>query len=127
MNPAMASALGVATAATAAALVIASGDALADDITVDNTPFVSSASRAEVRSELLQRSGRSRPDSTEWARQYNQQSPYKSSITPAQARADYISARREVSERYGEDSGSNYYYIKRPSPNAATRMGAPAR
>ena len=55
-NMLLAVASAAAVAAIAAAAAISSGKAFADDITIDNTAFVSSRSRAEVQAELT-RSG----------------------------------------------------------------------
>ncbi len=123
MNPHLASSLGIATAAIAAALVIASGDAQADDITVDNTPFISKASRAEVRSDIK----RSGPGPlTEWTWQQNEPMQQKSSVSGAQVREDYLRSRGEVSSLTAEDSGSSYFIKRRPPVSRTDVMGAPA-
>jgi hypothetical protein len=100
----------VSTAAAAFAFAaIASGNAYADDITIDNTPFVSSKTRAEVRAELMGQSGRLSDSSSEWAMQLNQAPRNHSDYTSAQAKAEYIAARREVNALNAEDSGSSYF------------------
>ena len=97
-----------ATAAAAFALAaLASSNAYADDITVDNTPFVSSKTRAEVQAEVI---GQDMTiASSEWAGQMNEPRRTMSDLTRAQSTAEYLSARREVSALNAEDSGSSYF------------------
>ena len=111
MNRKLASALTITSTAAAvfAFAAIASGNAYADDITIDNTPFVSSKTRAEVRAELMGQSEALRTASSEWSMQLNQASQPTSGYTSAQAKADYIAARREVNALNAEDSGSSYF------------------
>lgn len=118
---ALAMEIAAGVAAVAAAAAITSGKAYAEDITIDNSPFVSTRSRAEVRAELMNKGG-----FTEWALQLNDSS-IKSSYTKGQARADYVAARDEVRALNGEDSGSAYLGRKLPGVNARAVMGAPAR
>lgn len=113
--------IAVGVAAVAAAAAITSGKAHADDITIDNSPFVSTRSRAEVRAELMDKGGL-----TEWALQLND-SPFKSSYTKGQARAEYLAARDEIHALNSEDSGSVYLGKKLLGANARAIMGAPAR
>jgi len=80
----------------------AAGNAFADDITVDTTPFTSTKSRAEVQAEL----GLRGPNV--WSTQYNPLATFKGSLTRAQVQAEYIKARDEVAALNGEDSGSAY-------------------
>jgi hypothetical protein len=98
MNRKFALALVVAAAAAA-------GNAFADDITVDSTPFVSSASRAEVQDQLAQfkQSG-----ANPWSNQYNPLAKFSSQLTRAEVVAEFIAARDEVAALTGEDSGSAY-------------------
>ena len=97
-----------ATAAAAFALAaLASSNAYADDITVDNTPFVSSKTRAEVQAEVI---GQDMTiASSEWAGQMNEPRRTMSYLTRAQSTAEFLSARREVSALNAEDSGSSYF------------------
>ena len=128
MNRNMATALGIAAAAAAAAVAMASGKAFADDITINNTPFVSTMTRAEVRADLLRNSRLARELASEWSMQSNNRSPQVSSAdSGAQARAEYAASRDEVRQLYGEDSGSMYLSMKRSNANATRAMGAPAR
>ena len=108
MNRNLASTLTItATAAAAFAMAaLACNNAYADDITVDNTPFVSSKSRAEVQAEMGQATSIA---SSEWATQMNEQRQTMSDLTRAQVTAEYLAARREVSALNAEDSGSFYF------------------
>ncbi len=112
MNDKLAYSLTIAsTAAAALALATASlgsANAYADDITIDPTPFVSTRTRAEVQAELMGQAEVLRGESSEWAMQQNAAGQH-SSYTSAQAKADYIAARREVNALNAEDSGSSYF------------------
>lgn len=79
--------------------------AFADDITIDPTPFVSTATRAEVQAELarFEASG-----SDPWSRQYNPLSDFNSERSRAEVTAEYVQARDRVAAFTGEDSGSAY-------------------
>ena len=81
----------------------ASISAFADDITVETKPFVSTLSRSEARSELarFKQAGHN-----PWAQNYNQLSSFRSSMTRAQATAEYLQSRDEVARLTAEDSGS---------------------
>jgi hypothetical protein len=106
MNRNLASTLTItATAAAALAMAaMASSNAYADDITVDNTPFVSSKTRAEVQAEVI---GQNMSiASSEWAGQMNEPRQTTSDFTRAQATAEYLAARNEVRALTAEDSGS---------------------
>jgi hypothetical protein len=110
MNRNFASSLTI-TSTAAAALVLAalaSGNAYADDITIDTTPFVSSRTRAEVQAEVIGQSESLRLANSEWSMQSNHAALPQSSYTRAQAKADFIAARREVNALNAEDSGSSY-------------------
>ena len=111
MNRILASTLAITSTAAAALCVaaIASGNAYADDITVDNTPFVSSRTRAEVQAEVMGQSELLRTASGEWATQLTQAPQPQSAYTRAQAKAEYIASRSEVNALTAEDSGSSYF------------------
>jgi hypothetical protein len=126
MNRNLVSALTIAaTAAAAVALAaLASEKAYADDITFDQTPFASTRTRAEVKTELLRQGELLRTGSAEWSLQRNEVPRIKSSFTAEQARSGYKFSRDEVRALTGEDSGSAYF--KRAAvqnANAATRGG----
>ncbi|AMO22884.1 hypothetical protein GCM10027034_33780 [Ramlibacter solisilvae] len=91
--------------AVAAFAALASAAARADDITIDNTPFQSSRTRAEVRAELMQ-NRQSGYDT--YATDYNQLSSFQSSLTRDQVRAEYLADRNVVAAMTGEDAGSAY-------------------
>lgn len=109
MNRILASTLAITSTAAAALCVaaIASGNAYADDITIDNTPFVSSRTRAEVQAEVMGQSELLRTASSEWS--MNQVPQPQSAYTRAQAKAEYIASRSEVNALTAEDSGSSYF------------------
>ena len=99
----------VSTAAAVVAFAaIASSNAYADDITVDNTPFVSTRTRAEVQAEVMGQAEQLRMTNSEWSTQSNVASLPQSDLTRAQVKAEYIAARREVNALNSEDSGSAY-------------------
>ena len=131
MNRNLGSALAIASTAAAAAITLAtlaSGKAYADDITVDNMPFVGNRTRAEVQAELLGQAAQVRAGTSEWAMQYNQPSRLKSAYTSNEAKAEYKTSRPLVHALTGEDSGSAYF-LKSGVPykaNPSAVMGAPA-
>ena|SRR5215208_1124961 len=127
MNRKLSSILTITTTAAAvfAVAAIASGNAYADDITIDNTHFVSSKTRAEVRAEVLAQSLTSA--SGEWRKQLNDATPIKSAYTRQQARDEYIAARDEVNARNGEDGGSSYVAALPRSTGASAIMAGRAR
>ena len=91
----------------------AAGSAFADDITVDPHPFVSTASRAQVKEELRQfrQSGPS-----PWADDYNQVPLARSGLTRAEVRAEFFRSRSAVAAFSSEDSGSSYLARARLAP-----------
>jgi hypothetical protein len=129
MNRHLASALAiVSTSAAAIALTtLGSGVAYADDITIDNTPFVGSKTRAEVRADLLGQAEQVRASTSEWVLQYNQPARMKSALTSNEAKSEFKTSRPLVSALTGEDSGSAYFLKSRVpfNPNAGSVMGAP--
>jgi hypothetical protein len=95
MNRHFALALVLATAAA--------GNAFADDITVESTPFVSTMSRAEVQADLQQ----ARASSIDpWAQDYDHLAGFRSERTRADVSAEYMAERDQVAALNGEDSGS---------------------
>ncbi len=122
MNRNLASALAIAsTAAVAVALAALSpAKAYADDITIDNTPFQGSRSRAEVLGELRDQAAVARTGTA----------PKRQSVqTREQARAEYKASRDYVQALNAEDSGSAYFIKSTPrdGSNPAATMGGPAR
>jgi len=86
------------------ALAVASGSAFAESYTEHNTPFTSSASRAEVAAQAQLARGSVDP----WSTSYDPLAQFRSSKTRAQVTAGYIANRDTVDAFIGEDSGSNY-------------------
>lgn len=115
-----------AVLAVAAFAALASAAARADDITIDNTPFQSSRTRAEVQAELAQfRSSGVNP----WSTQYNQLVGFNSANTRAQVQAQYLAERNQVAAMSGEDSGSAYLTRLAAAPSrqhGTTLAGAPS-
>lgn len=95
-------------AAVLALAAIASGNAYADDITIDPTPFVSSRTRAEVQAEVMGQSEALRMASSEWGTQLNTATLPQSTVTRTQVQQEYITTRNEVNALNAEDSGSSY-------------------
>ena len=79
--------------------------AFAGDITLDPNPFVSTASRAQVREELA---GFRQAGVNPWADDYNQLAHYGGTLTRSEVKAGFLGARNEVAAFGGEDSGSTY-------------------
>jgi hypothetical protein len=89
----------------------AAGNAFADDITVETTPFVSTMTRAEVQADMQQaRSSGIDP----WAQDYDQLAGFRSERTRADVTAEYTAERASVSALNGEDSGSVYLAGREP-------------
>jgi hypothetical protein len=110
------------TFAATLVLIAAAGSALADDITIDSTRFVSGKSRAEVQAELqqFQRAG-----VNPWAQDYNPLQSFASGKTRAQVSAGYIAARNEVAALNGEDSGAAWLAARAPAVAAPVLAGQP--
>lgn len=128
MNRNLASALAIGTTAAAALALaaVASGNAYADDITIDTTPFVSAKTRAEVQAELLAQPQLLRASANEWSLQYAEVPQIKSTYTREQAKAEFKVSRDLVSALNSEDSGSAYFMIRGRLPEGTAVMGAPA-
>lgn len=97
--------------------------AFADDITIDTTPFVSTATRAEVKAEqaAFEASGRD-----PWAREYNPLADFQAQRSRDEVRAEYLRSRDRVDAFTGEDSGSAFLAV-RPEAVAATHVVGDAR
>ena len=91
-------------AATLAATVMA-GNAMAETPTVDNTPFVSTKTRAEVQAELFSHRDQLSSNASEWILQQNE-TQNASGYTRQQARAEYIVSREQVRVMNSEGGGS---------------------
>ena len=104
---------------TALALVVASATAFADDGTYETPRFVSTATRAEVMSELQQfRQSGVNP----WADEYDAVRTLRSERTRAEVTSEYIAARATVAAFNGEDSGSAYLARRDNAKGQATHM-----
>jgi hypothetical protein len=118
VNRNLASALAIAAATVGAAVAV--GNAYADDITVENTPFVSSTTRAEAQAELKTPYLGGYP----WSSQYNMH-PISSALASEQVVREYKMSRDEFNALIGEDSGSAQFK-RTPARNASAVMGGPA-
>jgi hypothetical protein len=110
--------------ALAMALVfVAGGPALADDITVDPHPFVSTATRAQVLQDLhqFQQAG-----ANPWADDYDQLAQHPGTMTRSEVTAGFLGARNEVAAFTGEDSGSGFLVrtAARAHPGATAHAAA---
>jgi hypothetical protein len=130
MDRNLASALALASTAVLAVMLAAAApdNAYADDITVDNTPFVSGRTRADVQSELFRRAPPPKTGAGEWALQSNPALARKTGLTKEQVQAEYKSSRNYASALLAEDSGSAYFMKSAPRGAGGTAsMGGPAR
>ncbi len=110
----------IAIAVLSAAAAVA-GNAFADDITIDTTPFASTLSRAQVQGELAQykRSG-----VNPWSISYNPLRGFQSTTSRAAVVAEYLTSRDQVAAFTGEDSGSTVLARSRALP-VTTLAGTP--
>jgi len=105
----------IATLALVAAA--AAGNAFADDITVDTTPFNSTKTRAEVQADVVQ----FKKGPNVWSTQYNPLAKFRSATTRDAVTAAYVADRGQVAALTGEDSGSAYLTATR-AVNDSTRL-----
>lgn len=110
-------ALAFAALATAAA-----GHVLADDITIETAPFVSTMSRAEVIADL-QRTRSAGIDP--WADEYNPLMHFQSGKTRAEVIAEFMAERAAVAALNSEDSGSVYLARREPAQRSTQLASAP--
>lgn len=111
--------------AIALASIAAAGQAFADDITVDTTPFVSTATRAQVQQELAQfKASGINP----WSQGYNPLAGFQSSRSRADVTAEYVRSRDAVAAITGEDSGSAFLAAggQREDARTSTLAGQPS-
>lgn len=112
------------TAIVAVVIAAATVSALADDITIDTTPFVSTATRAEVQAELKAfKQSRVNP----WSMQYNPLAHFTSKRTRAEVVAEFMDARDSVAAFNSEDSGSAYLARRDSDASASTRVAGRPR
>ncbi len=91
--------------AIAAFAALAGTAARADDITVDNTAFASTKTRAHVQTDLAQYK---KAGINPWSTSYNQLTGFQSAKSRAQVQAEFLADRDEVAAMVAEDSGSAY-------------------
>jgi len=110
----------LATSLVALAGAIAS-PAFADDISIDTTPFVSTASRADVQAQIgaFKQAGVS-----PWSQVYNPLATFSSRQTRAQVTGEFLQSRDEVEALTAEDSGS-FHLSQRGVTRAAVLAGQP--
>jgi hypothetical protein len=102
--------------AIALATIAAAGQVFADDITIDTTPFTSTATRAQVQAELQQfRAAGVNP----LADDYNPLHQFRGTKTRAEVTAEFLRSRDAVAAMTGEDSGSFYLSRQKKAPAAA--------
>jgi len=110
--------------AVAVLAAFAATAARADDITIDNTPFQSVKSRAEVQAELAQYK---KVGVNPWSISYNQLARFQSTRTREQVQAEYRAERDQVAAMTAEDSGSAYLAKLPAAHNVGTTLaGTPA-
>lgn len=114
----------IASAIVIALASVASGNAMADDITIDTTPFTSTASRAEVLADLAQYK---QAGVNPWSTSFNPLKGFQSTKSVAQVRAEFVAARDEVAAFNGEDSGAAYltHTARLNVPTSTTLAGTP--
>ena len=111
--------------AIALATIAAAGQAFADDITIEATPFVSTASRAQVQQELAQfKAAGVNP----WSQAYNPLKSFRSTASRADVTADNVRSRDAVAATTGEDSGSAFLTAggQREDARTSTLAGQPS-
>ena len=91
--------------AFALATAVVAGSALADDITIDTTPFQSTATRAQVQADLA---SYKKAGVNPWSTTYSPLRSFESSKSRAQVSSEYVASRDRVAAMTREDSGSAY-------------------
>lgn len=92
----------IAIAATSSAFA---GTSLAGDISIDDTAFTSTRTRAEVQAELAQFK---QAGVNPWSTSYNPLRDFRSEKTREQVTAEYQASRDSVAANTSEDSGSAF-------------------
>jgi hypothetical protein len=110
--------------ALALLLAATTGASFADDITVDTTPFASTATRAAVQAELA---GFKQAGVNPWSNQYNQLARFSSQRSRAAVTAEYAQARNQVAAFTGEDSGSAYLAARNSKALVSTTVAGQPR
>ncbi|MCC2634880.1 MAG: hypothetical protein K0S48_2766 [Ramlibacter sp.] len=86
-------------------IAAAAASVSAESYTEYNTPFVSTAQRVVVQSQVARGVA---PSINPWSTSYNPLAQFRSDRTRAQVSAEYVQAREVVNAFTGEDSGSGY-------------------
>jgi hypothetical protein len=94
--------IAIAAATTGSAFA---GTTLAGDISVDDTAFTSTRTRAEVQAELAQFK---QAGVNPWSTSYNPVRDFRSEKTREQVTAEYQASRDSVAANTSEDSGSAF-------------------
>jgi hypothetical protein len=103
-------------------LAFGASHAVADDITIDPNPFVSTATRAQVQQEMRAfRQAGVNP----WSDSYDALAQFRSTTTRAEVMAQFHASRNEVAALTGEDSGS--IYLARANGRGSDRATVLAR
>jgi Domain of unknown function (DUF4148) len=112
------------SAVVLAAAALGAGQAFADDITIDTTPFTSTKSRAEVQAELSQYKA---AGVNPWSTSYNPLKSFQSTKSVADVRGEFLASRNEVAAMNAEDSGSAYLNqtARISLPTGTTLAGSP--
>ena len=109
----------VATIALIAAAVMVSLPAYADDITGEQSAFLSSKTREEVNADLKT----PWPGGNPWSGTYNMFQG-RSTATSEQVQGEYIRARDQANAMHGEDSGAGVIMKAQGAPAAGATTGA---
>lgn len=104
----------------ALAIAAAAGSSFAESYTEHNTPFASTASRADVVAQRAQQGA------NPWSNRYDPLAQFRSSRTRAEVVAEYIAHRDVVNALNGEDSGSNFLAGGAAVAGQARLAGQPA-
>ena len=104
----------------ALAIAAAAGSSFAESYTEHNTPFVATASRADVAAQLVQQGVN--PSSN----RFNPLAQFRSTKTRAEVVAEYVAGRNVVNALTGEDSGSAFLADGATAEGQARLAGQPA-
>ena len=108
--------------AVLAAFAALAGSSFAESYTEHNTPYASTASRADVAAQAAQ----PRQGIAPWSIRYNPLDQFRSTLTRAQVTAEYLAERDLVNALTAEDSGSGYLARGAIAARASRLAGQPA-
>jgi hypothetical protein len=109
----------------ALSLILAAAGAVAhaDDITIDQQPFTSTLTRAQVMAELQQfRAAGVNP----WADDYAPLAHFRSARTRQEVTNEFMASREAMAALHGEDSGSVYLARREPIGRADMQLAVTA-